>query len=254
MTGTGRGMPGRTAADGEHGWSERLRTDLEVARSGSEYFGRRLAELSDADLAADSLLPGWTRAAVVAHVGYNAYALRRLCHWARTGVETPMYASTEERDAEIARGATLPPAELRRLYAESRDALDGDWRGLLDDAWQAEVRTRQGRRVRAWETAWMRAREVWIHAVDLGSGGSYRDFPAAVVDRLTRDVLVAWRERDEPVGLLLDPVDRDRPTAVGTPGPTVSGSAADLAQWLTGRGSAGLESSTGELPELPRWL
>jgi len=231
-----------------------LDADLERVRSGSDYFARRLADLGEEDVAADSLLPGWTRGAVVAHVGYNAVALRRLCHWARTGEETPMYASEEARDAEIARGATLPLGELRELWTESRDALDADWRDLPTEAWEAEVRTRQGRRLRARETVWMRAREVWIHGVDLAAGGSYRDFPPAVVDRLTADVLEGWRAQGEAVDVVLHPTDRDRPTSVGSSGPTVSGSAADLAQWLTGRGGGGLESSTGELPALPRWL
>lgn len=231
-----------------------LDADLERVRSGSDYFARRLADLGEEDVAADSLLPGWTRGAVVAHVGYNAVALRRLCHWARTGEETPMYASEEARDAEIARGATLPLGELRELWTESRDALDADWRDLPTEAWEAEVRTRQGRRLRARETVWMRAREVWIHGVDLGTGGSYRDFPPAVVDRLTADVLAGWAARSEAVDLVLHPTDREGPTSVGSAGPTVTGTAADLAQWLTGRGGAVLESSTGELPALPRWL
>ncbi|PYF99510.1 maleylpyruvate isomerase [Georgenia satyanarayanai] len=231
-----------------------LDTDLEWVRSGSDYFARQLAGLGEEDLAGDSLLPAWTRGAVVAHVASNAEALRRLCHWARTGEETPMYPSEEARDAEIARGAALPLGELRRLYAESRDALDGDWRGLPAEAWEAEVRTRQGRRLRARETVWMRAREVWIHGVDLAAGGSFRDVPPAVVDRLTTDVLEGWEARGEAVDMVLHPTDRDRPTSVGSPGPTISGSAADLAQWLTGRGGAGLKSSTGELPALPRWL
>ncbi|WP_152188407.1 maleylpyruvate isomerase family mycothiol-dependent enzyme [Georgenia satyanarayanai] len=228
--------------------------DLEWVRSGSDYFARRLAELTEEDVAGDSLLPGWTRGAVIAHVGYNAVALRRLCHWARTGEETPMYTSEEARDAEIARGAALPLGELRQLCTDSRDALDDDWRSLPAEAWEAEVRTRQGRRLRARETVWMRAREVWIHGVDLATGGSYRDFPPAVVDRLTADVLEGWAARGEAVDMVLHPTDRDGPTSIGSPGPTVSGSAADLARWLTGRGGGGLESSTGELPALPRWL
>ncbi len=246
-------LPARHAA-AEHSPQAPTR-ELAWVRAGSDYFAARLDGLSDEELAAPSLLPGWTRAAVVAHVGYNARALRRLCHWARTGVETPMYASTEERDAEIERGATLPPAALRELFTESRDELAAAWRELPDDGWEAEVRTRQGRRVPARATVWMRAREVWIHAVDLDDGGSYRDFPPAVVDRLSADVLEAWRERHEGVDLVLDATDRDRPTIAGTgTGPTVTGQAADLVQWLTGRGGAGLEASTGALPELPPWL
>src|SRR5690625_2550856 len=72
--------------------------DLAWARGGTAYFARKLNELTDAELFRPSLLPGWTRAALIAHVGYNARALTRLCEWARTGVETPMYASTAQRN------------------------------------------------------------------------------------------------------------------------------------------------------------
>ena len=57
--------------------------------------------IEDGDLRAESLLPGWTRAHVLAHLANNADALVNLLTWARTGVETPMYASPEAREAGI---------------------------------------------------------------------------------------------------------------------------------------------------------
>lgn len=50
-----------------------------------------------------------------------AWALTRLCEWARPGIETPMYAPTEQRNAEIANGATFrdfPPEMLERLATD----------------------------------------------------------------------------------------------------------------------------------------
>ncbi len=91
------------------------------ARRGTAFFARKLNELTDADLDGDSLLPGWTRRHLTAHIGYNARAIARLVEWAATGVETPMYASPEARDHEINFGATLsadraaaPVRSLRR--------------------------------------------------------------------------------------------------------------------------------------------
>ncbi|HET7782728.1 MAG TPA: maleylpyruvate isomerase N-terminal domain-containing protein, partial [Arthrobacter sp.] len=77
------------------------------ARRGTAFFARKLNELSDAELDGGTLLPGWTRRHVVAHVGYNARAIARLIEWAATGVETPMYSSPEARNHEIEFGATL---------------------------------------------------------------------------------------------------------------------------------------------------
>jgi 2-keto-4-pentenoate hydratase/2-oxohepta-3-ene-1,7-dioic acid hydratase in catechol pathway len=46
--------------------------------------------LSDEDLDLATALGGWTRQHLLAHVGYNAQALRRLASWARTGKRSPM--------------------------------------------------------------------------------------------------------------------------------------------------------------------
>lgn len=230
-------------------------TELAWARTGTAYFARKLNELDDDALRGPSLLPGWSRAHLVAHVGYNARALTRLCEWARTGVETPMYASTEQRNAEIERGASLPARALRFLFAHSEVHLNVEWRDLTDEAWGAQVRTAQGRVVPARETAWMRAREVWVHAVDLDNGGSYRDFPRGLLDRLADDVVGGWARRGETPDLVLEPTDRPEPVVLGAgEGPHVRGTTADLVRWLTGRGARRLGSSTGELPALPRWL
>ena len=229
-------------------------TELAWARMGTAYFARALGDLTDEQLTEPSLLPGWTRAALIAHVGYNARALTRLCEWARTGVETPMYASAAQRGAEIERGATLPPRALRHLFAHSEVHLNVEWRDLTDEQWDAQVRTAQGRTVPVRETAWMRTREVWIHAIDLDNGASFLDFPPELVDRLATDVTVMWQRREEKVDLVLAPTDRDEQTVLGSDGPTITGRAADIARWLTGRGARRLESSTGTLPEIPRWF
>ncbi|MFH5824868.1 maleylpyruvate isomerase family mycothiol-dependent enzyme [Georgenia sp. AZ-5] len=227
--------------------------ELGWARRGTAYFARKLNELTDAELYEPSLLPGWTRAHLVAHVGYNARALTRLCEWARTGVETPMYASPEQRNAEIERGATLPARALHNLFAHAEVHLSVEWRDLTDEQWDRQVRTAQGRLVPARETAWMRTREVWVHAVDLDNGGSFHDFPPDLLDELVRDVLRAWERRGEGVDLTLAPAGRE-PIVLGEGGPTVLGALPDLVRWLTGRGARRLTGSAGELPQIPRWF
>jgi maleylpyruvate isomerase len=228
--------------------------ELSWARMGTAYFARRLNELSDAELYGPSLLPGWTRAELVAHVGYNARALTRLIEWARTGVETPMYLSPKQRAGEILLGGTLPAQALRNLFAHSEVHLNVEWRELSDEQWDAEVRTAQGRTVPARETAWMRAREVWIHAVDLDSGGSFVDCPPEFVSRVIQDVFGAWHRRGEAAAVRLEFADGREPLEFGEGGQTVAGSAPDLARWLTGRGARRLRASAGELPAIPAWF
>lgn len=225
---------------------------LAWAAEGGEAFHRELDTLDDAAFGAPGTLPGWTLGHLVAHVAYNARALRRLARWARTGEETPMYASKEARDAEIEHGATLPPAELRALTRESDAGLRADLATLPERAWSAEVVTAQGRTVPASQIPWLRAREAWIHTVDLGAGTGFEAFPTALLDRLLTEI--AGQRAGKAPALDLVATDRDRTWTVDGDAPVrVSGPASGLARWLTGRGAAGV-TAEGTLPELGRWL
>lgn len=195
-------------------------TELGWARRGTAYFARKLRELPDEALLGPSLLPGWTRAHVVAHVGYNARALARFVESARTGAEVPMYESAEARATEIELGATLPARALRNLFDHAEVHLNVEWRDLTDAQWDAVV---GGVAVR--DTPWMRAREVWIHAVDLDNGGSFLDFPADLLDRLLPELAAE----------------------AGLAGVPQAGEPADVARWLAGRGARRL---AGALPDI----
>jgi maleylpyruvate isomerase len=217
-------------------------------REGTAHLLAVVDKLSDDEFSAPSALPEWTRAHVVGHVARNAEALSRLAAWARTGVETPMYADREQRAAEIESSAVLPPATLREDLAATAAALDEVLSVLTPAQWQAQVRSALGRAIPAAEVPWMRIREVWLHAVDLGA--TVDDLPAGVVDLLLDDVSTALSGKDGCPALLLAPTDRDRAWTLGGPesADTVRAPAADLAGWLTGRVSA------PERPALPRWL
>lgn len=227
---------------------------LAIARAGTAYFGRFLASLTDTELADGSLLDGWTRKHLVAHVGYNAAAICRLVEWAQTGVEVPMYPSKDTRNEEIESGATLPAHALRNLVDHTAARLDEKWRNLPADRWDFEVKTIQGRTVPVSETAWMRTREVWVHAVDLGTGATFSDFPPEVVNSLIDDLVNHWRRNQTGSELRLvvptGPVDVD-PEYTGDH-VEVTGSAAGVLRWMTGRGDDELPTATDLRP--PRWL
>ena len=65
---------------------------------GTKLFLATLDGLTDAELDRPTALPGWSRRHVVAHVHYNAEALRRLVHWAATGERTPPTTLDELED------------------------------------------------------------------------------------------------------------------------------------------------------------
>lgn len=230
---------------------------LATVRRGTAFFGRILDELSDAELEGDSLLPGWNRRHVVAHIGYNARAIVRLIEWAGTGVETLMYDSPEARNSEITHGATLSPIALRTLYDHSAMHLNAEWRDLRDAHWSHPVKTAQGRIVPASETVWMRTREVWIHGVDLNTGATFADIPAEVLERLLGDITGAWKDRDEDTRLRLV-VSGAQTSEFGdldaTDPETISGSLADITAWACGRSTAGVTSNAQESPVAPRWI
>lgn len=197
---------------------------------GTTLLCAEVAGLGEDAFDAPSLLPGWTRKHVVAHVAANADAIANLVRWAATGVETPMYRSADERAAGIARGASLPTPELVSWLRASSDALDTAMQELSETQWAREVRTAQGRVVPATETPWMRAREVYVHAVDLDTGVTFADLPAEFDAALCDDI------RNKR-GLLELPAE-----VAGAPLP-------ELTAWLAGRRHA-----IAGAPALGAWL
>lgn len=174
---------------------------LEEARrwltDGTTTFLDAVARLDDAAYDAPTALDGWTRRHLVAHVAANADAVGNLVHWAATGDETPMYASPDERAAGIEQGATLAPGALSKWAHESSDRLETSMKALTDEQWARVVRTAQGRTVPATQTPWMRAREVWVHAVDLGTGVRFEDLPTDFLEALVADITA--KRGDVPV-------------------------------------------------------
>ncbi|GAB2976264.1 maleylpyruvate isomerase family mycothiol-dependent enzyme [Amycolatopsis acidiphila] len=221
---------------------------LAWVEEGARLFLDQLAAVPDSAFSEPGTLPGWTTGHLVAHVGYNAKALSRLVHWARTGEETPMYESPEARDAEIEQGAKLSADRLRALVRETDERLRADLAELT--RWDAGVRTAQGRLVPATEIPWLRVREVWIHLVDLGTGVTFEDFPAELLDALITDIATLRERRDQGPALVLEASDREdgwHIEVAGAEPALVRGSAAELCRWLAGRG--GLDG-----PDLARWL
>ena len=205
--------------------------------------------LGDDELAADSALPGWSRAHVVAHLARNADALVNLLTWARTGVETPMYPSRAVRDADIETTAALPGAQLRADYVAACDRLASAVEGMPADAWTAEVRNGQGVTVPASLVPWMRAKEVWVHGTDLRAGLAFPDLPADLSAALVDDVLGLFGSRDQRLDVTIVATDVGRTWGDG--GTTVEGPVAAVVAWLTRSDRSGLR---GEVPPPPAWL
>jgi maleylpyruvate isomerase len=187
--------------------------ELDLMQMCTEVFLRAVDDLPDGDFAEASRLPGWTRAHVVAHVHFNALALRRLLSWSRTGVPSQMYPSLESRTDDIEQGSRLEPAVLRRLVRDSGLELEADLESLPPLAWDRPVVTMHGKSITATRVPWIRAREMAIHAIDLDAGVEFAHLPREFNDRIIAET-VETRTR--------------------------AGEAPVLAAWLTGRSHAEL--------------
>lgn len=215
------------------------------------------ADLDEAARGAPSALPGWTRRHLLAHVAANAEALGNLVHWAATGEPTPMYSSPEERAAGIEGGAQLPAAELNAWLRRSARALDDAMAALSGEQWQAPVVTAQGRTVPATEVPWLRAREVYVHGVDLATGLSFAGLPAGFRTALC-DEVVAKRASAQAPGpaLVLEAADTSGRWELPGDGDTVtlSGPLAEITAYLTGRAHKLTTAGGDPAPALGPWL
>src|SRR5690349_7170928 len=96
--------------------------------------------MTAADLRAPSLLPGWSRAHVLAHLARDADAMRNLLIGARAGQDRPAYASPQARNADIDSSAAAGAKELVDDLASSAMALRTLARQLPGEAWRRQVR------------------------------------------------------------------------------------------------------------------
>jgi maleylpyruvate isomerase len=107
----------------------------------------------------------------------------------------------------------------------------------------------QGRTMPAADVPWMRAKEIWVHGVDLSAGLTFADLPADFCAALADDVLGTFADRGEAPDVTVVATDADR--TWGSGGPTVRGPVTAVAAWLTRSDASGL---AGEVPPPPAWL
>lgn len=213
---------------------------------------RTVDGMAEKSFAEPSLLPDWTRGHVVAHLALNAEGLANVLRGLVDGRRVPMYSSQEARDADIATLGTADPEALRsRLLGGVTDFADAIV-AVPDEAWSTVIERTPGGTAtfEAGAILGMRHREVEIHHADLGLDYSHADWPDAFAVHL----IGAMAKRPRQARFSVHATDLDRTWHLGDGGPTVTGSAADLAWWLSGRGDgAGLTSDDGTLPRIEPW-
>lgn len=231
--------------------SEKAHALLDGVRKLDDEWAKVIGGLGEPELRAPSALPGWSRAHVLAHVARNADGLQNLLTWANTGVETPMYASAEARDADIEAGSQRPAAELLADFVASAGRFEQYAAAMPDDAWAREARNRQGAPVTGTVVARMRLSELAIHLADLDRGYDL-DRVLGLLGPLADDVVQhAITSRAAHLPALRLVADGSEWTMGAAPGATVRGSSGQLLAWLSGRSDGA--ALDGDVPRIPAW-
>ena len=179
--------------------------------------------MSDSDLRAPSLLPGWTRAHVLAHLARGADAMRNLLAGARSGQVRPAYASAEARQADIDQGAAMTAKDLAADLADSAMALRTVARQLPDEAWQVQLRILDSAPFPAAQILTRRLVELELHHCDLGAGYGPADWPAVFAAMELAEPMRS--QRQDRLGYAPSAATTgDRPPAPWRPGQRLPGS------------------------------
>ena len=208
------------------------------------------AALSDRDLLAPSLCPGWSRGHVLSHLARNADALARVYAVAVTGIPDTMYDSDDARDADIEAGASHTSAEQVADLRESAArfaALAGQF-----EPSQGSVRVERtpgSRHIPADKVLFMRLRELIYHHVDLDAGYTFDQVSPDVLGMFLADMVKRLAGDAGAPGLSIHTSEGDEYT-VGSGATEVTGTRAGVLLWLAREDGAGVRFD-GPVPTLP---
>lgn len=228
---------------------------LEDLHRSDQRVVRTVDSLTVEDWTAASVLPGWTRAHVVAHLALNAEGFAGALAGLVEGELVPIYPSNQSREEGIAELAAQDPEEIRERFFAATQRFRDVALELEDQHWAATVhRLPEGPIWPADGLVAARQREVEIHHADLGAAYGHADWPTGFTAVLLDQVTATHAESPDTPSFTASATDLDRSWSLGAPAPVVTGTAADLAWWLIGRGDGeGLSSDDGTLPVLGPW-
>jgi maleylpyruvate isomerase len=201
---------------------------VEVANAEA-LVAKYVSELSNEDVAADSLLPDWSRGHVLSHLANNARGLSNLIEWALTGVQKDMYASVEQRAIDIENDAKRSGKEIIADFLEQSKVFAANLDRLI-------------------------AGPLLVHLVDLGLGYKANDWTLAWSIKTLKSVSAGKRKESVKFRLL---IAGDHTWTMDQNGMTdIFGTPQSLAAWLMGREPDDkLVTSDGSpLGKPPLWL
>ncbi|GAB4098744.1 maleylpyruvate isomerase family mycothiol-dependent enzyme [Sinomonas halotolerans] len=206
----------------------RLLAGIERAAEG---FRAELDRLAEESVPKDSVLPGWTRGHVLAHVAGVCNGMARQLEYAARGELIPLYdGGAEGRNREIEEGAPSSADEHRERTSAALDRALAAFRTLEGRDWERPISYRDGAVRDGGLALW---RELVIHRTDLGTGESHHGWEPEFCEHLAQ--FLAPRV---PAGMrfVLHP-EGGAPQLLGDGDDAVDlhGRLTDLVAWLAGR-------------------
>lgn len=229
--------------------------EIEALHHSDQRAVRTVDSLTDDQWAGPSLLTGWTRAHVVAHLALNGEAFAGALEGLLDGRTVPIYPSEARRDNGIETLALAPYGDIRERFFAATAHFRSIAARLSSRHWETTVlRLPDGPSWPAADLVGARQREVEIHHVDLDAGYVRADWPDDFCSQLLDQVTGDHADSPDSGNFAVRASDLGTTWPVGAEQPLVTGTGADLGWWLTGRGQGeGLSVADGRLPDLGPW-
>ena len=156
---------------------------IELAIAGHAEWVDTVARIPDLEFEQPSLLPGWSRARVIADLAHKTQSHLAPFEGAKANEVRPQWGEGQaaaERETE--QWSQMSAPELREQLIESFDAIETAWATMPDPAWTRTGVSSAGERSMI-EFVDRHLRDVFVHHADLGVGYAAADWPRRFVER-----------------------------------------------------------------------
>jgi maleylpyruvate isomerase len=175
---------------------------IDIAIGGHAQVLTAAVGLDNDQIAQPSLLPGWSRARVIAHLAHKSWSHVAVFEGAVVGDVRAQYPQRQvAAEGETEAWSVRTSGELHELLRDGFAALERSWERLPEDGWVRRGMSSAGERSMT-EFVERHLRDVFVHYVDLGVGYGPQDWPEAFVSTELSKRLRDLPGRAEPHAML----------------------------------------------------
>lgn len=174
---------------------------IDACRTSHRQLLAGLAPLTDDDFRAPSLLPGYSRGHVVAHIANKVKAHVRVLEGPAASEVRQLHPDGYDPDLAAELGAKRPAAEIRSDLALCLGLLEATWEAFDDSLWNQQGIMAAGPRSMV-EILAHHLRNVEVHHVDLDIGHRPSNWPSILVEGELSKRLRSFPDRAEHAEIL----------------------------------------------------